>query len=320
MFDNIFCDTHCDTALNIFKKNKKIGILSKTGHLDIVRLKKGGVKVQVFAVYIEKDFKPNNSLQRALQLIDSLLMELSANRNKIELAISYEQIKNIVATDRIAAILAIEGGEALEGKLCNLRIFYKLGVRMITLTWNQRNNIADGSDYVSSKRGLTLFGKKVVQEMNQLGMVVDVSHISESGFWDVLKYSRYPIIASHSNCYHLCPHQRNLKDSQIMAIADKGGMVGVTYVPDFLITESRKAVIDDVIKHIDHIVSLVGPDFVGLGSDFDGCQELPEGLEGADKVFHIKDKLVQKGYSREDVQKIMGRNFLNLFQRISTNN
>jgi len=315
--DDIVCDGHCDTVLEIFKKNRKLNTLSKTGQLDIPRLQIGGVDVQVFAIYIEKEFKPEHSLQRALQLIDSLLLELSENKDVIELAASYEKIKSIVADGKIAAILAIEGGEALEGKLSNLRIFYQLGVRLITLTWNQRNNIADGSDYLNSKRGLTSFGKNVVLEMNRLGMMIDVSHLSESGFWDVLKHSRHPVIASHSNCYQLCPHQRNLKDSQIRAIAEKGGLVGITYVPDFLRTENRKAVIDDVIQHIDHIVSLVGTDFIGLGSDFDGCLELPEGLEGADKVFQIKEQLMQKGYKREDIQKIMGKNFMNFFRRVT---
>jgi len=315
--DDIVCDGHCDTVLEIFKKNRKLNTLSKTGQLDIPRLQIGGVDVQVFAIYIEKEFKPEHSLQRALQLIDSLLLELSENKDVIELAASYEKIKSIVADGKIAAILAIEGGEALEGKLSNLRIFYQLGVRLITLTWNQRNDIADGSDYLNSKRGLTSFGKNVVLEMNRLGMMIDVSHLSESGFWDVLKHSRHPVIASHSNCYQLCPHQRNLKDSQIRAIAEKGGLVGITYVPDFLRTENRKAVIDDVIQHIDHIVSLVGTDFIGLGSDFDGCLELPEGLEGADKVFQIKEQLMQKGYKREDIQKIMGKNFMNFFRRVT---
>lgn len=317
IIDDIVCDGHCDTVLEIFKKNRKLNTLSQTGQLDIPRLQIGGVDVQVFAVYIEKEFKPEHSIQRALQLIDSLLLELSENKDVIELAASYEKIKSIVAAGKIAAILAIEGGEALEGKLSNLRIFYRLGVRLITLTWNQRNDIADGSDHFNSTRGLTSFGKNVVQEMNRLGMMIDVSHLSESGFWDVLKHSRHPVIASHSNCYQLCPHQRNLKDYQIRAIAEKGGLVGVTYVPDFLRTENRKAVIDDVIHHIDHIVSLVGTDFIGLGSDFDGCRELPEGLEGADKVFQIKEKLIQKGYNREDVQKIMGKNFLNFFRRVT---
>lgn len=321
--DYIVCDVHCDTVLDIFRKNRRIGQLSPEGHLDIPRLKIGKVNVQVFAIYIEKDFKPNHSLQRALQLIDSLFVELSENKDTIELAISYEDIIKIVAGNKIAAIMSIEGGEALEGKLSNLRIFYYLGVRMMTLTWNQRNDIADGSDEVHSKRGLTPFGKRVVEEMNRLRMVIDVSHISESGFWDVLKNSQFPVIASHSNCAHLCPHQRNLKDSQIRAIAEKKGLICITYVPEFLVplaSNKRKATIYDVIEHIKYVVQLVGVDFVGLGSDFDGCSELPIGLEGANKVYKIKEILLKEGYSSGDIKKIMGGNFLKVFQRITRGN
>jgi membrane dipeptidase len=317
MRDDIVCDAHCDTVIDLLKKKKKMGELSSQGHIDIPRLQRGKVDVQVFAIYIEKQFKPERSLTRALQLIDCLLLELKANNDSIELAISPQDIKAIVSANKIAAILAIEGGEALEGKLYNLRNFYRLGVRIITLTWNQCNAIADGSDYPDSKRGLTSFGKKVVKEMNRLRMLIDVSHLSESGFWGVLRATCHPVIASHSNCYHLRPHRRNLKDKQIKAIAEKGGLICVTYVPDFLIKEKRKATIDDIITHIDYLVNLVGVDFVGLGSDFDGCRTLPEGLDGADKVFRIREKLAQNGYCPNDINKIMGKNFLHLFKQVA---
>ncbi len=187
----------------------------------------------------------------------------------------------------------------------------------MTLTWNQRNAIADGIDYPDSKRGLTSFGKKVVNEMNHLGMIIDVSHLSEYSFWGVIRATCQPVIASHSNCYQLCPHPRNLKDNQIKAIAENGGLICVNYVPDFLIKEKGKATIDDVIAHIDYLVNLVGVEFVGLGSDFDGCRILPEGLEGVDKVFRIGEKLAQNGYSQNDINKIMGKNFLHLFKQVS---
>lgn len=317
MKNNAICDAHCDTVLALCKKHREMGKLSSEGHLDIPRLKKGLVDVQVFAVYIEKQFKPKRSLHRALQLIDCLLLEFEKNSDSIELAYTFQDIERIVSNKKIAALIAIEGGEALEGKLYNLRNFYRLGVRLITLTWNQRNDIADGSSHPNSKRGLTAFGKKVVKEMNRLGMIIDVSHLSESGFWGVLKATSQPIVASHSNCYELCPHQRNLKDEQIKAIAENGGLIGVTYVPDFLTPEKRKASIDDVISHIDYLVNLTGVDFIGLGSDFDGCNDLPEGLEGADKVFKIGEKLAKKGYASEDIEKIMGNNFLRLFRQVT---
>ncbi len=316
MSKNIICDAHCDTALDLVRNRRKIGNRSTTGHLDIPRLKEGKVNIQVFAAYIEKPFKPHRSLSRALQLIDCLLLEFKENSNSIELATSFRDIEAILSRGKIVAILAIEGGEALDGKLYNLRNFYRLGVRIFTLTWNQRNDIADGSDYPDSKRGLTSFGKKVVKEMNQLGMLIDVSHLSESGFWAVLKNTTKPIIASHSNCYSLCPHRRNLNDKQIKAIAENGGLICVTYVPDFLVKEKRKATIDDVINHISYITDLVGVDYVGLGSDFDGCRSLPEGLDGAGKVYLIGEKLFQKGYSEIEVDKILGMNFLRLFKNI----
>ena len=314
MREDIVCDAHCDTVLDLVKRRRKIGELSSAGHLDIPRLKNGKIDVQVFAAFIEKQFKPDYSLSRALQLIDCLLLELKENDDSIELATSFHDIERIVSIGKIAAILAIEGGEALEGKLYNLRNFYRLGVRILTLTWNQRNDIADGVDYPDSTRGLTSFGKKVVKEMNQLGMIIDVSHLSQSGFWSVLENTSKPIIASHSNCHNICPHHRNLKDDQIKAIARNGGLICVTYVPDFLIRQRRKATIDDVINHIDYIANLIGVDYVGLGSDFDGCRSLPEGLDGADKVFLIGEKLAQIGYSEKDVKKIMGQNFLRFFK------
>lgn len=311
------CDSHCDTVLDILKKGRKLGKWSLEGHLDIPRMKAGGILVQVFAAYIEKEYKPDRSLQRAIQLIDCLIREINENQDNIYLVTNFKQLKSSLSDNRISAILSIEGGEALQGEICNLRMFYSLGVRMMTLTWNQRNEIADGSDYPESKRGLTCFGQSVVQEMNRLGMMIDVSHISESGFWDVLHHSYFPIIASHSNVYQLCSHPRNLKDEQIKGITDSGGLICVNYVPDFLINENRKATIEDVIRHINYLVNLAGIDSVGLGSDFDGCNELPVGLEGADKVLSLRKGLKKSGYHDDEIQKIMGKNFIRVFQQIT---
>lgn len=320
MKNNIVCDAHCDTVLALYKKDRKFEELSSLGHIDIPRLKMGKVDVQVFAVYIEERYKPKRSLHRVLELIDCLLTEVGKNNDDIELAYTFGDIERIISQNKIAAILAIEGGEAIEGKLYNLRILHRLGVRLITLTWNQRNDIADGSSHPNSKRGLTPFGKKVVKEMNRLGMLVDVSHLSESGFWGVINTTSQPIIASHSNSYKLCSHRRNLKDEQVKAIAENGGLIGVTFVPDFLTVEKQKATIDDVIDHIDYLVRLAGIDFVGLGSDFDGCEDLPVGLEGADKVYKIGEKLAERGYLADDIDKIMGKNFLRLFQKVTSPN
>jgi len=309
-------DGHCDTILEIMNHKRTLGDRASTGHLDIPRLKEGGVDIQVFAVFIEDIYKPDRSLKRTLQLIDCFYREIEKNQNDISLVTNYNQIKEVNRARKIAAILSIEGGEALEGDLAVLRVLYKLGVRLLTLTWNQRNQIADGLNESRTGGGLTEFGLKVIEEMNRLGMLIDISHLSEAGFWDVAKYSKNPIIASHSNCYTLCPHRRNLKDDQIKAIADKGGVIGITFVPNFLIQENRKATIEDVIKHIDYLVETVGVDYVGLGSDFDGTGGLPLGLEGVDKIPNITKGLLDRGYEEKDIKKILGENFLRVFKEV----
>ncbi len=279
-------------------------------------MKEGGVDVQFFAVFIEDIYKPDRSLKRTLQLIDCFYKEIEKNQDDISLVTNYNQIEEVNSAGKIAAILSIEGGEALEGDLGVLRVLYKLGVRLLTLTWNQRNQIADGIGESRTGSGLTKFGLEVIDEMNRLGMLIDVSHLSETGFWDVIKKSKAPIVASHSNCYALCPHLRNLKDEQIKALADKGGVIGITFVPNFLTQEKRKTTVGDVVKHIDYLVEKVGVDYIGLGSDFDGTGGLPIGLEGVDKVPNITGELLDRGYKEKDIKKILGENFLRVFKEV----
>lgn len=309
-------DGHCDTILEVLNHKRSLGSRTLVGHLDIPRMKEGGVDVQFFAVFIEDIYKPDRSLKRTLQLIDCFYKEIEKNQDDISLVTNYNQIEEVNSAGKIAAILSIEGGEALEGDLGVLRVLYKLGVRLLTLTWNQRNQIADGIGESRTGSGLTKFGLKVIDEMNRLGMLIDVSHLSETGFWDVIKRSKAPIVASHSNCYALCPHLRNLKDEQIKALADKGGVIGITFVPNFLTQEKRKTTVGDVIKHIDYLVEKVGVDYIGLGSDFDGTGGLPLGLEGVDKVPNITGELLDRGYKEKDIKKILGENFLRVFKEV----
>ena len=312
----IIVDGHCDTILEIMNHKRNLEKKSTTGHLDIPRMKEGGINVQFFAVFIEDIYKPDRSLKRTLQLIDCFYKEIERNRDDISLVINYNQIKEVNKAGKIAAILSIEGGEALEGDLGVLRVLYRLGVRLLTLTWNQRNRIADGMGESRTGSGLTEFGLKVIDEMNDLRMLIDVSHLSETGFWDVIKRSKTPIVVSHSNCYALCPHLRNLKDEQIKALADKDGVIGITFVPDFLTQEKRKTSVKDVVKHIDYFVEKVGVDYVGLGSDFDGTGELPLGLEGVDKIPNLTEELLDRGYKEREIEKILGGNFLRVFRKV----
>jgi len=312
----IVFDGHCDTILEVVNHKRTLEKKSTTGHLDIPRMKEGGVDVQFFAVFIEEIYKPDRSLKRTLQLIDCLYREIEKNQDDISLVTNYNQIKEANRTGKIAAVLSIEGGEALEGDLAVLRVLYKLGVRLLTLTWNQRNQIADGIGESQTGSGLTEFGLKVIDEMNDLRMLIDVSHLSEAGFWDVIKRSKAAIVASHSNCYALCPHLRNLKDEQIKALADKDGVIGITFVPNFLTQEKRKTTVKDVVKHIDYLVEKVGVDYVGLGSDFDGTDGLPLGLEGVDKIPNITEGLLDRGYKEREIEKILGGNFLRVFKEV----
>lgn len=309
-------DGHCDTILEVMNHKRSLGSKTFAGHLDIPRMKEGGVDVQFFAVFIEEIYKPDRSLKRTLQLIDCFYKEIEKNQDDISLVTNYNQIEEVNRAGKIAAILSIEGGEALEGDLGVLRVLYRLGVRLLTLTWNQRNQIADGIGESRTGSGLTEFGLKVIDEMNRLGMLIDVSHLSETGFWDVIKRSKAPIVASHSNCYNLCPHPRNLKDEQIKALADKGSVIGITFVPNFLTQEKRRTNVKDVVKHIDYLVEKVGVDCVGLGSDFDGTDSLPLGLEGVDKIPNITEGLLDRGYKEKDIKKILGENFLRVFKDV----
>jgi len=312
----IVFDGHCDTILEIMNHKRNLEKKSTDGHLDIPRMKEGGIDVQFFAVFIEDIYKPERSLKRTLQLIDCFYREIEKNQDDISLVTNYNQIEEANRAGKIAAILSIEGGEALEGDLGVLRVLYRLGVRLLTLTWNQRNQIADGIGESRTGSGLTEFGLKVIDEMNDLGMLIDVSHLSETGFWDVIKRSKTPIVASHSNCYALCPHPRNLKDEQIKVLADKGGVIGITFVPNFLSQEKRKTTVKDVVKHIDYLVEKVGVDCIGLGSDFDGTGDLPLGLEGVDKIPNLTEELLDRGYKEREIEKILGGNFLRVFKEV----
>lgn len=312
----IVFDAHCDTILEVMNHKRSLEKRSTTGHLDIPRMKEGGIDVQFFAIFIEDIYKPEKSLKRTLQLIDCLYKEIEKNQDDILLVTNYNQLKEVNRSGKIAAILSIEGGEALEGDLGVLRVLYRLGARLLTLTWNQRNQIADGMSESRTGSGLTEFGLKVIDEMNELKMLIDVSHLSETGFWDVIKRSKAPIVASHSNCYALCPHLRNLKDEQIKVLAERGGVIGITFVPNFLTQEKRRTSVQDVVKHINYVVEKVGVDYVGLGSDFDGTGDLPLGLEGVDKIPKLTEELLDQGYQEREIGKILGGNFLRVFKEV----
>ena len=308
-------DGHCDTLLKLFKNNESFWEEEINGHVNWRRLQKGKVALQFMAIYIEPEYKRAGPLKRALEILDYFYHLQQAGKGKPLLVIKKEDLQKL-KKEQPSVLLAIEGGEALEGNLAVLRILFKLGIRSLTLTWNQRNELADGIWEEKTAGGLTSFGCQVVKEMNQLGMLIDVSHLSEKGFWDVLKFTQQPIAATHSACYALRAHPRNLRDEQLTALAQNQGIIGLNFYPLFLGSQSQVISLRNVIEHLEHAVSITGIDHVGLGSDFDGIAQVPLGLEDATKFPVIIEELLRLGWPESDVKKIMGGNFLRVLQQV----
>ncbi|WP_010250356.1 dipeptidase [Acetivibrio cellulolyticus] len=305
----IIFDAHCDTITKIMEINSNLH--TSNCHIDIARMKKIGNFVQTFAAYIDPAYSQAYAMKRAMQIIDRFYNEIEIYKDDIMLCCNYKDIQKAISDGKIAAMLSIEGGEALQGDLGALRNFYRLGVRSICLTWNFRNEIADGVKDGETGGGLTPFGKKLIKEMNNLGMLVDLSHISEKGFWDVIETTDKPIIVSHSNARVICSHARNLYNDQITAVAKNGGVIGINLYPDFL-NDTGRATITDIIKHIEHIISLAGADHIGMGADFDGIEKTPEDINGVEAINAIFEELGKLNYSNEVIEKFAGGNFLRL--------
>lgn len=307
-------DAHTDVLHQVARGLRRFEARSSEGHVDLPRLREGGIDVQVFALWVEPEYKPDRSLARVLHLIDAFHGVLEACGGALVLCTTVAEIEAAVAAGRLAAVLSAEGGEPVGRDLALLRVLHRLGVRAMGLVWNERNAIGDGVGESRAGGGLTEFGVAVVQEMDRLGMVVDVSHLNERGFWDVLEVSSRPVIASHSNARALCDHPRNLWDHQLRALAAKGGVVGINFYARFV--DPERATLGRVADHIDHIAGLLGPEHVGLGSDFDGIEQTPEGLEDATRFPALAEELLRRGYREDDVRKILGGNFLRVFRQV----
>lgn len=303
-------DGHCDTLTKLL--DKSITLNDPTNHISLHKMIEGGIRVQFFATWIGSEEVYGSPLQRGLKLIDRYDAMLMEHPNTIVPILAYQDLHSI-GDNQLGTLLTVEGGDILEGEIANLRILHRLGVRLMTLTWNKQNEISD-SIMDTTNNGLSDFGILVVHEMNRLNMIIDVSHISVKGFWDVMQYSCEPIIASHSNAKALCSHPRNLDNDQIRAIEESKGVIGINFYVPFL-TRGIGA-IDDIIKHIEYIAGLGGIDIVGFGSDFDGIDQLPHDIEGPHHFPRIIEKLLQLNYSEKDVNKISSGNFLRVMKAI----
>lgn len=311
------CDCHCDTLTELYNKNASL--YENEQHFDIKRQTALGGGLQFCAIYVPTEvFRYQGGLRYTLCLLDKYNQEIKKlHENGIDVlqVLTAEDAGNVLK-HKAATLLAIEEGGAIDGSLEALRCLYELGVRAMTLTWSNRNDIADGINEEATGSGLTLFGKQVVAEMNRLGMLVDVSHISTAGFWSVIETSTKPIIATHSNAKSLCSHPRNLNDEQIKALAQNGGLAGITFAGQFLEEDWRNACIESVYKHIDYMLNLIGnDDHIGFGSDFDGISHPPYNIQGVQDYKPLIEYL-SKYYSEETINKITHQNVINLLQKV----
>lgn len=302
-------DAHIDTLSRLVVSRQALE--ADQGHVNLDYLRRGKLGAQFWAAFVHPRCYHGLALHNTLEMIDLFWQLMDDYKDDLCFAGSGQDIRQAQRSGRLACLLAIEGGEALEGKLANLRNVYRLGVRLLTLTWNFRNDLASGQMEGAEGGGLSRFGLEVVEEMNRLKMLIDVSHLNEPGFWDVIETSTSPIIASHSNAKALCDHPRNLTDKQIRAIADRGGVIGVNFFTLFL-TSKGEATAADVVEHIDYLVNVGGIDTVGLGSDFDGISDTPTGLENCSQTHIIAFLLAKRDYSEDAIEKIMGGNLLRL--------
>ena len=356
----IVVDTHNDILMKAADKGTVFDqdLTGKT-HSDLARWKKGGLDVQIFSVYCDGDQK--NAFAFANREMDSLDAVAARNPDKIVKVFTYAELLKTVKQHKIAAMFGVEGGHMIEDDLNKLDALFKRGTRYLTLTHNIAPSWATSAADETTKpnlphKGLTDFGKQVVQRMNQLGMMIDVSHVGDQTFWDVIGLTTKPIIASHSSVYSLVPSRRNLKDGQIKAIAKNGGVIQINFNPGFIDSSVGKkeaaflkahAAENDSLKktgmgdfyamdylnskyaaeansirpplsmlidHIDYIVKLVGTDYVGLGSDFDGINLTPQELDDVTTYPLITKSLVERGYSRKDITKILGGNLLRVLK------
>ncbi len=339
-------------------------------YIDLEKIKQGNLGAEFFSIWVEPEFKGHYA-QRAMDLIDSVYQQAGRHPDKMTMAFSADDIARAHDQHKFAALMGIEGGHAIENDMRLLRDFYRVGVRYMTLTWSNTNEWADSSGdiqdpNVKHHNGMTDFGKDVVREMNRLGMIVDISHVSDATFYQALLVSQAPVIASHSSSRELTNQPRNMTDDMLRAMTNNGGVVMVNFYSAFIDENYRKACSDpekikqrdaeveaykkahphpdgspvtydetapiekkwaaqfprpplkSLIDHIDHVAKVAGIDHVGVGSDFDGVTSLPDGIDSVADLPKITQALYQRGYTREQILKILGGNFMRVMHEVET--
>ena len=328
---SIVVDTHNDITSPITDENFDMGARDTSGKIqtDIPRMKEGGLGAEFFSIYVAAKYaKEGGAARRALDMIDGVYEQVRRHPGRLQMAYTVADIRRARRTGKIAALMGIEGGHAIEDSLSALRQFYALGIRYMTLTHTNTNNWADSAGGISveaEKRhgGLSEFGREVIGEMNRLGMMVDISHVGDETFWDVIETTKAPVIASHSSCRALTNVPRNLTDDMLKAVAKNNGVVMINFYNGFINTDYAKpgeprptkaaetATLDMLMAHFEHVIKIAGVNHVGIGSDFDGVDGLlPPGMEDVSKLPTITYELLKRGYSEADVKKVLGENLL----------
>jgi membrane dipeptidase len=352
----LLIDTHLDTPWEVHKKWYDISVRAEKGQFDYVRARQGGLNAAFLVAYIPPEYEEKGGARGlADQMIEEVRGYVQKWPDKFILAASPQEVRSQFG-DRITLVPAIENGSVLEDDLKNLKYFYDRGVRYMTLCHSKNNHLCDSSfDQGPKWHGLSPFGRQVVAEMNRLGMMIDVSHVSDDAFYEVIELSKAPVVATHSACRHFTPGwQRNMSDEMICDLASKGGVIQINFGSIFLhATTNREYVklgeeirqyveahnlqgeektnytrqrfeqaqftrahVSEVADHIDHVVKLVGIDHVGLGSDFDGVDQVPEGLEDVSGYPNLLYELLRRGYSEENLKKICAENYLRVWTQI----
>lgn len=302
-------DAHCDVLYKMFMNPNISSFAESTSlHVTLGGMKTSNVKVQCFAIYVPESVHPDVTFRAALHMVDLFYEKILRPHPEIRLIKSRADLKEL-QSDQMGAILTLEGCDSIGTDLMKLKTLLRLGVTSVGLTWNYANGVADGA-LEERGAGLSKFGHKVVQLLNETGTWCDVSHLSEKGFWDCMEQAEYPF-ASHSNVYSLCPHPRNLRDEQIMALIERDTCMGLTFVPAFL-SGRESANMTDILRHLDYVCALGGENHVGFGSDFDGIDETVEGLGCVGEYAQLVNELA-KYYSAQQVERFLYENMAKRF-------
>ena len=351
-FSSIVLDTHIDVTPKL-QTSWKFDEEHKDGHIDLPRMRKGGLNALFFSIYMAGTVTGPKAVNDAIERIAAVHRLAEQMPDRVALCVTADDVRKAHKQGKIAALMGMEGGHMINNSLAVLRMYAELGVRYLTLTHSVNVDWADSSGDQAKHNGLTDFGRDVVRELNRLGVMVDISHVADKTFWDAIEVSKAPMIASHSSCRAISGHARNMTDDMIKALASKGGVIQINYLDQFIDNDlfqysqksqplmrelqqkypgrenldrrreevakqfgpAPKASWEKIVEHIDHAVKLVGADHVGLGSDFDGGS-MPVGMEDCTQLPKITEALMRKGYSTSDIRKILGENTLRLLSDV----